>query len=205
MSRKMVELLRIPITWLFGLWIFVLILFARPSLEHLYYGWLEGVMMVVACCAAATGVVGRLWASVYVEGYKNAELIEVGPYSLCRNPLYFFSFIGAVGVGFATETVTIPLAIAAAFGVYYYFVIKAEEKRLSQLFGAKFEDYKKRVPAFFPRLFNKVESPESWNVNPRLFFRRGVDAVWFIFFIGFLELVEALHEAGALPYLFSLY
>jgi protein-S-isoprenylcysteine O-methyltransferase Ste14 len=36
----------------------------------------------------------RLWCSLYISGYKNSQLITSGPYSLCRNPLYFFSFVG---------------------------------------------------------------------------------------------------------------
>ena len=47
---------------------------------------------------------GRLWCSLYIAGYKTDNLVTEGPYSMCRNPLYFFSFIGALGVGFASET-----------------------------------------------------------------------------------------------------
>src|SRR6185503_11217281 len=41
-------------------------------------------------------VVGRIWCSLYIGGRKNFELIQDGPYSLVRNPLYLFSVIAAL-------------------------------------------------------------------------------------------------------------
>jgi len=40
---------------------------------------------------AGVAVTGRAWSLMYISGKKNASLVTVGPYSLCRNPLYFFS------------------------------------------------------------------------------------------------------------------
>ena len=70
---------------------------------------------------------GRLWCSLYIAGYKNKSLITEGPYSVSRNPLYFFSAIGVTGVGFATETASFPIALIILFSIYYPMVIKKEE------------------------------------------------------------------------------
>jgi protein-S-isoprenylcysteine O-methyltransferase Ste14 len=45
---------------------------------------------------------GRIWCSFYLSGRKDSELTTLGPYSLCRNPLYFFSSLGVIGIGFCT-------------------------------------------------------------------------------------------------------
>ena len=39
------------------------------------------------------GCFGRIWASLYIEGNKTKNLITAGPFSMVRNPLYFFSLI----------------------------------------------------------------------------------------------------------------
>ena len=44
-------------------------------------------------------ILGRTWSSLYIGGRKNSVLVQYGPYSLMRNPLYTFSFIGALGIG----------------------------------------------------------------------------------------------------------
>ena len=62
---------------------------------------------------AAIGAIGRLWCSVYISGYKTNRLITSGPYAMCRNPLYFFSLIGVVGVALVTETLIIPAVLFA--------------------------------------------------------------------------------------------
>jgi len=35
--------------------------------------------------------VGRIWSSAYIAGLKSKRVISYGPYSIMRNPLYFFS------------------------------------------------------------------------------------------------------------------
>lgn len=163
-------------------------------------------LMFAACVCAGAGALGRVWSSLYLEGRKNGELVREGPYALCRNPLYLFSFIGAAGTSLATETITIPVVVCVLFALYYPTIVLAEQKRLEAIFGEPYRAYVRDVPAVFPRIFAKrAPQPESWIVKPRQFTRRVVDALWFIWVIGLFELSEGLHEAGVLPMLFRLY
>lgn len=59
-----------------------------------YFLWLMGWLFV------GVGAMGRIWCSIYISGYKNNKLVMEGPYSLCRNPLYLFSYLGGVGIMF---------------------------------------------------------------------------------------------------------
>lgn len=167
----------------------------------------EETLMLLACVFAGVGALGRIWSSLYLEGRKNESLVREGPYALCRNPLYFFSFIGAAGTSLATETITIPVVVCALFLAYYPTIVLAEQARLAKIFGKEYEDYKRDVPAVIPRLFGgrSRTQPESYVVNPRRFTARVIDAVWFIWVIGLFEFASGLHEAGVLPTLFRLY
>lgn len=164
---------------------------------------LAPALFFIGLLLVGIGTVGRLWCSVYISGYKNAELVTAGPYSLSRNPLYFFSFLGFVGLGFVTETVTVPLVLALSFGVAYPLIISREEQYLSAKFGDAFTAYAARTPRFFPRLTG-LREPESWSVNPRLFRRTMGDVLWFVWLVGVIEVVEALHELNIVVPLIAL-
>ena len=148
--------------------------------------------------------VGRLWCSLYISGYKDNELITVGPYSVSRNPLYFFSFLGFTGVGLATETITLAIVLPVFFAVLYPFVIRREEGSLRARFGTVFDEYCARVPRFVPNPALYVE-PQSWVVDTRRFRRTTLDVVWFVWLAALLEFVEAVHELGIVKAWYGLY
>jgi protein-S-isoprenylcysteine O-methyltransferase Ste14 len=149
------------------------------------------------------GVLGRVWCSLYISGYKNDKLVTQGPYSLCRNPLYFFSLIGVIGVGMTTETYTIPLLIIVLFSFYYPFVIKNEQKFLLGIYKDEFLVYMKNVPCFFPSFSNFTE-PEEYTVKPKRFRNFLTEVIWFFWLAGIIELIEHLKELNYIPIYFHL-
>jgi len=162
------------------------------------------LLFFIGIILVAVASLGRMWCSLYIAGYKDSKLIAQGPYSICRNPLYLFSLIGVVGVGFATETLTFPIVFFVLFSSYYGFVIKSEETRLRKLFGVEFEEYAKTVPAFFPRLSTFVE-PENYNVKPAVFRKHIYSALWFIWIVGILEVIEGMREIWFLKSFWLIY
>jgi len=162
------------------------------------------VLFFLGVILVAVASLGRMWCSLYIAGYKDKELVTKGPYSLCRNPLYFFSMVGVLGVGFSTETFIFPLIFLILFSIYYPFVIKSEESKLESSFGVVFEEYKRNVPSFFPR-FSSFEEPPQYTVNPLVYRRHIFSALWFIWIVGILEVIEGLREIGFLGHLWALY
>jgi hypothetical protein len=153
---------------------------------------------------ASFGAAGRAWATSYISGQKQKQLVRSGPYSLCRNPLYFFSMILGVGFGFCTETLTIPLLIAVVLAILYYFQIKREEKQLLALFGYDYDSYVATVPRFFPS-FRHYSEPDEITISPRLL-KNGLFGIAFLLIlIGALELLEGLHQSGYLPVYYRIY
>lgn len=162
----------------------------------------------VLFCAGAVLVgiasLGRMWCSVYIAGYKTERLITAGPYSMTRNPLYFFSSLGATGIGLVTETFTVTAALLIAFAVYYPLVIRSEERRLLAVHGAAFAAYAAKTPRFFPDL-SALTEPQTYEVKPVVYRKNALDAVWFVWILGALEIVKGLQSSGYLPTWFTLY
>ena len=81
---------------------------------------MSGLALVVLC------ITGRLWCILYVGNKKNLELVTRGPYSMTRNPLYFFSTLGAAGIGlmFGSLTVAATLLLLS----FWTFSITAEKE-----------------------------------------------------------------------------
>ncbi len=168
------------------------------------FSFLDALLFLLGAVLVGGATMGRLWCSLYIAGYKEGTLVTTGPYSISRNPLYFFSLMGAIGLGLATETFTFGALFALWFGLFYPAVIRGEERRLRELHGARFEDYARRVPRFVPRLGLLVE-PESYVVQPVKFRNHLLDALWFVWGLGLLELIEAAHKYELLPTLIRWY
>jgi len=163
---------------------------AAPTIEHLlsFTGWV----------LIAAGMTGRVWAASYVCGHKDRELMTFGPYSMCRNPLYLFSFVAGLGVMFATETLLFPVLFAALFAAAYPRVMRHEEATLRAVHGAAFEEYRSRVPLFWPKPGLYAEPP-SYLVVARPFRRHLADAPWWVIAGAIFEVIEGLHLSGHLP------
>lgn len=174
-AKSLNERFRTLISLLFGLAIGCALLFGESRWEM--SPLIEESLMLLACFMAGIGAFGRIWCSLYIAGYKNNVLVIEGPYSMCRNPLYFFSFIGGIGVACATETFTVPLLTALAFGIYYPSVIRKEQERLISLFGDAYRNYCRSVPSFIPSLSRLKPPPATYSVNPATFTHNIVDAL----------------------------
>src|SRR4030043_320504 len=122
---------------------------------------------------------GRLWASIYICGYKEEAVISSGPYSMVRHPLYFFSFMGVLGLCLTTGNSVVTLVIMTTYIIYYPLVILDEEATLKRKLGKKYEEFIKKTPRFIPNpaLFKE---PEHYTVYPKIFRRSLMDIVWFM-------------------------
>jgi protein-S-isoprenylcysteine O-methyltransferase Ste14 len=199
----MFEKLRIHMTRLFAAVLSGIVLFSGSAWEP-QLPLLNSLFFLIGIILVGIGTLGRLWCTLYIGGYKTRQLITVGPYSMSRHPLYFFSLIGTMGVGFTSETLLIPAMVAVAFGLYYPFVIRSEEKKLRAIHPEEFEAYVKATPAFFPKL-SLLTEPQEYIVNPISFKRRLFSSLWFVWLVGIMEIIETLHEIKLIPVLFRIY
>ena len=152
----------------------------------------------------AAGIFGRLWCTLYIGGRKASELVDKGPYSISRNPLYVFSSIAAAGVGAQTGSLTVAAVFLVGCAVAFYVVILKEETYLKGALGPEYLDYLNRVPRFFPSLTG-YEGATELTILPRRLRVTFTDGLVFFLAMPFFELVELAQESGVIPVLFRLY
>jgi len=170
-------------------------LFIRPYFDEAALGgFLEqiGVMLIIAC------VLGRCWAMLYIGGNKNGRLTTMGPYSVCRNPLYVFSVMGVAGCGFMTQSLIYTALLTSLAFIILFQAVRNEERNLAEKFAQDYETYRKRTPRFAPLNFRTFRSEPVVTVNVATLKRCFWDATFFILAIPALELVERLQEADTL-------
>jgi len=136
------------------------------------------LLEVLAFALVLIAAFGRLWSLTYISGNKTQNLITTGPYSLMRNPLYFFSLIGAIGLGLVSKSILVFSVLLLAFVIYYPLVVRAEEEHLRSIHGQDFLRYRSAVLAFLPR-FSRYREEASYLVDARRLRRSFFSAMWF--------------------------
>lgn len=147
---------------------------------------------------------GRIWCGSHIAGRKTIELVTDGPYSICRNPLYFFSLLAFIGAGLSFESMTLAAIFGAVFFITHWRTIHIEERVLRERYGAPFDDYVARVPRLIPR-------PSLYHAEP--FHQVGTVAFNRILREALLlplvylaaQAIEFGHDHGGIPVLLRLY
>ena len=116
--------------------------------------WWDVIFDSLAWLVFLAGGVVRFWATLYIGGHKNHALVDIGPYSLCRHPLYVGTFLIAGSVALFLHSLTFGALTHAAVVYYMRYTVPAEEARLQILLGSPFDDYRRRVPRYWPRWSN---------------------------------------------------
>lgn len=153
--------------------------------------------------AMVIAIVGRAWCSLYIGGRKKAEIVDTGPYSISRNPLYLFSYVGAFGVGAQTGSVSMGLLFLAIAMIVFHFTVGREEAWLLNAFGEPYAAYMRRTPRFGPD-FSKWKDEETLSVRPEFFLATIRDGLVMLLAIPIFEAIEKLQDMGVLRALLHL-
>ena len=113
------------------------------------------IILAYASCwlsVRAVQTLGKQWtyAARVIKGH---ELITQGPYRVVRNPIYLGMFGLILSTCFAFSRWWNGLAALVLFLIGNRIRIRTEEQLLRETFGAQFDEYARRVPAFIPHLW----------------------------------------------------
>ena len=136
-------------------------------------------------------------------GHKANLLVNQGPYFISRNSLYMFSFVGALGAGLQSGSLSVGALFLAVTIVVFIPVVKGEEAALAALFGSAFEAYKARVPRFWHSL-KAWQEAKSLPVSTRLLYIAIRDDVVFVLVIPLFETIDWLQNTGWIAHVLRL-
>jgi len=185
------QTLRITILRLSFLAVLPLMLFSRSA--WMDPEWMFDILEVMGIFFVIFAVLGRFWSILYIGGHKNRTVMQDGPYSICRHPLYLFSTIGVLGLGMMLGSIVLTVLLGLLTFVILSVTARKEEQFLRAEFGDSYKTYEQRVPRIWPdiSLFhtrNYVEFSVA-HLKGNFF-----DALVFLAFIPLAELMEWVKE-----------
>lgn len=145
----------------------------------------------------------RWWATLYIGGRKHWMIVEDGPYSICRNPLYVGTCCMALAVVFFLESATLGIGLLLMLAYYLPVTVSAEEHMLREKFGQPFIDYCLRVPRFWPRP-RQLQTPRQIIVSVRGLWSEAMRTSRWLWLPVLCEVVSYLRAEPWWPKLFHL-
>lgn len=141
------------------------------------------IMLFVASPSVLTATIGtivvtfgeliRVYSVAFIGGVSRTrsgslgeKLITGGPFQWVRNPLYCGNFFIVFGLAIFSGSLWFTLFTVALFYFQYHFIIQYEEKILEEKFQEEYREYRRRVPAWFPKKIpslNELEWSDSYS------------------------------------------
>lgn len=112
------------------------------------------------------GILIRSWAILFVGGRKTRQLVQSGPYALCRHPLYLGTLLVGASVPCFLQSLSLLAAALLLLPLVLLAVIREEERILARGHPQEFADYARRVPRLIPRsLAGAASDGDAWTVS----------------------------------------
>lgn len=123
-------------------------------------------LMVAGILLMFTGIMGRIFCTLSIGGFKDRVVVQTELYSVSRNPLYFSSFLMSIGIGLLFVRLDFTILIITAFLVIFVPMMRNEARVLREKFQ-DYVEYEQRVPLFFPKI-SLWRERDHYQINFRL-------------------------------------
>jgi protein-S-isoprenylcysteine O-methyltransferase Ste14 len=175
-----------PLPWLLG---------------GLYFARFKPLPAVIGLIMMTGGELIRLWGVSYAGGMTRTRnvggnfLVTNGPFAFIRNPLYTGNILIYTGAAVLANVplAWFPLVVLAWFSLQYQVIIRAEEARLTELFGGEYTRYSLAVPRFIPNLKPyQSENPVTPNLRKAYRSERSTFLAFGLFLILYIVKTQGL-------------
>lgn len=112
-----------------------------------HHAWLDVTAMFLVSC----GVGIRLWAMATISHQNNQQIVDVGLYSITRNPQYWGTFLIVIAQCCAWQSISLVVMSLVPVIMYLCYVVPSEERQLRTRYGEAYTNYQTRVPTWWPR------------------------------------------------------
>lgn len=127
----------------------VVTLFSGPMLVFSF--WTNTILLTLSWVTLALGLTIRLWGTAAIAGRKGLRVVSEGPYALCRNPLYWGTFLIAVSMVLFLQSGVFAVSLIPPVLLYLFGVVPAEEHFLQNQLGANYMAYCEKTPRWLPK------------------------------------------------------
>jgi protein-S-isoprenylcysteine O-methyltransferase Ste14 len=109
----------------------------------------------------------RLWAVHHIgvisrtRSERLGPLIDTGPFSLVRNPLYLGNILLWLGFTFSALLLWLAPLVALLLAFEYHAIVRWEERLLESRLGAAYRAYMDRVPRWLPAARAPMPTPAA--------------------------------------------
>jgi protein-S-isoprenylcysteine O-methyltransferase Ste14 len=155
---------------------------------------LSNLLGIVGFVCVTLACLGRIWCSMFIAGHKDEVLVTTGPYAYCRHPLYSFSIVGALGLGFASKSLLLGVLVVLLIAGLVIYAASCEEQFLEDAFPDEFKAYVAATPNMWWPAHHEKPVPPQVDVRPEVFWKSFLDAGSF-FLLWLLVSLAAEHRA----------
>lgn len=117
-----------------------------------------GLLIIAAGEAVRAWGVHQIGAISRTRSDRTGPLIDTGPFSLVRNPLYLGNILLWVGFAVSARLLWFAPVALILLGLEYHAIVRWEETVLEERLGDSYRRYMREVPRWIPRFGSQRQS-----------------------------------------------
>lgn len=183
----------------------LIVIFPKFFFRKASTSFVDQISEILGIVFILLGQLFRASARGYKSEYSSQglTLVQGGPYSLVRNPMYLGILLIGLGIVLVLFEWWVAILFLLIFIVRYILLIFKEEKKLLQVFSGEYQKYMQRVPRLSPSLSMLFEKDVSEYLPLRLtWLKREIGSIFAVLFVVLsIESWEDIKREGLAAYI----